>query len=76
MRWSPCMLHISEKESIMGELGEKAKGAANKAVGSVKDAVGDATGNERLQAEGKAQKLKGDTQHASGEIKGALGDKI
>lgn len=60
----------------MGELGDKVRGAANRTVGSVKDAVGDATGNEQMQSEGKAQKLKGHTQRASGEIKGALGDKI
>lgn len=47
------------------------KGAADKAKGSVKDAVGKATGNERMQAEGKADKAKGDVRHAAGNVKDA-----
>jgi uncharacterized protein YjbJ (UPF0337 family) len=61
---------------IMGELTDKVKAAGNKAAGSVKDAVGKATGDKELQAEGKAQKAKGKVQHAVGTVKGALGDDI
>jgi uncharacterized protein YjbJ (UPF0337 family) len=46
----------------MGELTDKMKAAGNKAAGSVKEAIGDATDNERLEAEGKAQKAKGAVQ--------------
>ena len=60
----------------MGEFADKASAAANKVTGSVKDAIGEATGNEQLQAEGKAQKLRGEAQKISGEVKGALGDRI
>ncbi|WP_386680653.1 CsbD family protein [Loktanella sp. R86503] len=60
----------------MGELTDKVKAAGNKAAGSVKEAVGDATDNERLEAEGKAQKAKGSVQDVSGTVKGALGDDI
>jgi uncharacterized protein YjbJ (UPF0337 family) len=67
---------FSAKDVVMGEFADKASAAANRAAGSVKDAIGEATGNEQLQAEGKAQKLRGDAQNVSGEIKGALGDKI
>ena len=35
---------------------EHVEGAVDKAVGAVKDAVGGATGNEKLQTEGKADK--------------------
>ncbi len=35
---------------------EHLKGAADKAKGAVKDAAGHVTGNEKLQAEGKADK--------------------
>ena len=60
----------------MGELTDKAKSAANNVAGSVKEAVGKATDNERLESEGKAQQAKADVQHASGTVKGALGDDI
>lgn len=60
----------------MGEFVDKAKAAANKIAGSVKDGIGEATGNERLEAEGEAQKLKGDVQHVAGSVKGATGDRI
>jgi uncharacterized protein YjbJ (UPF0337 family) len=60
----------------MGELTDKVKAAGNKAAGTVKEAIGDATDNERLQAEGKAQKTKGAVQDVTGTVKGALGDDI
>jgi uncharacterized protein YjbJ (UPF0337 family) len=60
----------------MGEMADKTKGNANKAAGAVKDAVGKATNNRSMQAEGKAQKLKGEAQKASGAIKGAMGNKV
>jgi uncharacterized protein YjbJ (UPF0337 family) len=50
---------------------ETIKGAANDAVGSVKQAAGKATGNERLQAEGIADKALGKTQKAVGKTKDA-----
>ncbi|WP_277020170.1 CsbD family protein [Paracoccus hibiscisoli] len=55
---------------------DKAKAAGNKLAGSIKDGVGDVTGNERLQAEGKAQKAKGAAQDVSGTVKGKLGNDI
>ncbi|WP_246053647.1 CsbD family protein [Paracoccus hibiscisoli] len=55
---------------------DKAKAAGNKLAGSIKDGVGDLTGNERLQAEGKAQKAKGAAQDVSGTVKGKLGNDI
>ena len=60
----------------MGELTDKTKAAGNKVAGGVKEAVGRATDNERLEAEGKAQQAKGDVQKATGTVKGALGDDI
>jgi uncharacterized protein YjbJ (UPF0337 family) len=60
----------------MGELTDKVKAAGNKAAGTVKEAIGDATDNERLQAEGKAQKATGAVQDVTGTVKGALGDDI
>ena len=60
----------------MGEFTDKVSAAANKATGAVKSAIGDATDNEHLEAEGEAQKAKGTTQDVSGSVKGALGDDI
>ncbi|KQZ62663.1 general stress protein CsbD [Sphingopyxis sp. Root1497] len=60
----------------MGELTDKAKGIANEAAGNVKQAVGKATDNERLRAEGVAQERKGEAQNLKGSVKGALGDKV
>ena len=60
----------------MGEFTDKVKAAGNKIAGNVKEAIGDATDNERLEAEGKAQQAKGTAQNVAGNIKGALGDDI
>lgn len=60
----------------MGELKDKAKGLTNEAIGNVKQGIGKATGNERLQAEGIAQERKGEAQQVAGKVKGAVGDKI
>jgi uncharacterized protein YjbJ (UPF0337 family) len=47
------------------------KGAADKAKGAVKDAVGKMTGDEEMQAEGKFDKAKGAAHQAAGDIKDA-----
>ncbi|SEC81164.1 CsbD family protein [Rhodobacter sp. 24-YEA-8] len=56
----------------MSSTGDKIKGLTNEAVGNVKQAVGKATGNDRLQAEGAAQELKGEAQQALGKTKDAV----
>ncbi|AKT31878.1 CsbD family protein [Pseudomonas syringae pv. actinidiae] len=53
----------------MSSTSDKVKGMANEAAGNVKQAVGKATDNTKLQAEGKAQELKGEGQQAKGEVK-------
>lgn len=60
----------------MGEFTVKGSAAGNKIAGNLKEAVGKATDNERLEAEGKAQQFKGTAQDVKGSVKGALGDKI
>lgn len=60
----------------MGETTDKLNAAGNKIAGSVKVAVGRATNDERLESEGRAQKLKGTAQDVKGSVKGALGDDI
>ncbi len=58
----------------MSEAEDKTKATANKAAGSVKESVGEATDDQDLQNEGAAQKLKGRGQEVKGEAKGALKD--
>ncbi|MCJ2101269.1 CsbD family protein [Methylobacterium sp. E-046] len=53
----------------MSSTTDKIKGLANEAVGTVKQGVGNATDNDKLKAEGKAQELKGDAQKATGDVK-------
>ncbi len=60
----------------MGEFTDKVSAAGNKLAGKIKEDVGQATGNERLEAEGDAQQLKGTGQDVKGSVKGALGDNI
>ncbi|MEO8115287.1 MAG: CsbD family protein [Phenylobacterium sp.] len=50
---------------------DQIKGAAKDAKGSVKEAVGKATGNERLQAEGAAEKTVGKIEKGVGNLKDA-----
>lgn len=52
------------------------EGAIDKGVGAAKEAAGKATGNERLEAEGLAQKTKGDIQNKVGQVQDAVGDAI
>ena len=57
----------------MGEFTDKLDAAGNKIAGTVKKAVGEMTHEEKLEAEGDAQKLKGSAQDMKGTVKGALG---
>lgn len=60
----------------MGELKDKAKGLANEAAGTIKQAVGKANNDPALHAQGVKQERKGEAQNLVGKVKGALGDKI
>ena len=52
----------------------RVEGAWDKAKGAVKDAAGKLTGDEKLQAEGKADKLKGKAESAVGGAKDSVRD--
>jgi uncharacterized protein YjbJ (UPF0337 family) len=51
---------------------DRIAGAAKEIKGSVKEAVGKATGDAKLQSDGKADKIKGKLQNAVGGVKDAL----
>jgi uncharacterized protein YjbJ (UPF0337 family) len=53
---------------------DRIKGSADQAKGAVKDAAGKITGDQKLQAEGKADKLKGKVESAVGGAKDAIRD--
>ena len=50
---------------------EHVKGAADKAVGKIKEAVGRVTHNKKLETEGKVDQLKGAAHTAAGDAKDA-----
>lgn len=60
----------------MSSTHDKARGTANNAAGNVKQVVGQATGDEQLEAEGKAQEAKGEAQGALGKAKDALSNAL
>jgi uncharacterized protein YjbJ (UPF0337 family) len=51
---------------------DRIEGAGRQAKGSVKDAAGKLTGDAKLQAEGKADKVAGKIQNAAGGAKDSL----
>ena len=53
---------------------DEAKGAAKDIAGAVKEGVGKATGNERLQAKGAAERVEGKVQKGVGALKDAARD--
>ncbi|GAA2087925.1 CsbD family protein [Kitasatospora saccharophila] len=55
-------------------MGDKAKNAGDKIKGTAKEATGKAVGNERLEAEGKADKAKGDLKQAGEKVKDTFKD--
>jgi uncharacterized protein YjbJ (UPF0337 family) len=50
------------------------KGAADKVKGAIEDTAGKLTGDKKLQAEGKMDKLKGDVHQVAGDLKEAARD--
>jgi uncharacterized protein YjbJ (UPF0337 family) len=50
----------------------RVKGSADQAMGAIKEAAGKLTGDTKLEAEGKADKLKGKVENAVGGAKDAV----
>ena len=51
---------------------DRIAGAAKEIKGSIKETVGKAVGDTKLEADGKADKIKGTVQNAFGGLKDAL----
>lgn len=60
----------------MGEFIDKAKGAANEAIGKARVAAGQKADNPDMIIKGAKQQTKGKAQKVVGAVKGMLGDKI
>lgn len=55
---------------------DEAKGSAKKVRGNVKEALGKGTGNDKLRAEGKADKAEGTVQKGVGKVKDKVRDAL
>lgn len=53
---------------------DRVEGSAHQAKGAMKDAAGKVTGDKKLQAEGKQEKVAGKVQNAVGGAKDAARD--
>jgi uncharacterized protein YjbJ (UPF0337 family) len=62
-----------KEEAVMG-WDDKVGNKAEEASGKVKESVGDATDNERLEAEGKADQSEAKMKQAGEHVKDALDD--
>ena len=62
---------IQSEEPAMAT-SDKAKNSAQQAKGKVKEAAGKATGNDKLQAKGKADQTKGNLKQAGENVKDAF----
>lgn len=56
----------------MSSTSDKIKGEANKAVGKVKQGIGEATNDPALKGKGRLQEAKGEAQKAVGKAKDAI----
>jgi uncharacterized protein YjbJ (UPF0337 family) len=54
---------------------DKVQNKGEELKGRAKEALGDATGNEQWQAEGKAERAKGSLKQAAEKVKDAFRDK-
>jgi uncharacterized protein YjbJ (UPF0337 family) len=60
----------------MGEFIEKAKGAANQAIGKARVAAGQSADSPEMIVKGATQQAKGKLQTLTGEVAGKLGNKL
>ena len=66
-------IHEVVDEVSHGGAADKVRGVATDALGKTKEAVGEAVGSTRLQAEGLADQAKGAAQKAVGDAKQSAG---
>lgn len=64
---------VGRKVKTMG-IGDKLSAGLDKLKGKAEEAVGKATGDEKLVAEGRADQIKGAAKHAAEEVKDTARD--
>jgi uncharacterized protein YjbJ (UPF0337 family) len=64
------ILVLIERQSHMDK--DRIKGSAQQAKGAVKEVIGKVTGDAKLEAEGKSEKVVGKIQNAVGGLKDTL----
>ena len=65
-----------EREDVITMDKNRIVGSAKEVKGSIKEGIGKATGDAKLQADGRADKAKGKVQNAIGGIKDAVRDSM
>ncbi len=60
----------------MSATSDKIAGAGNKAAGTVKQTLGKAMGNKKMEAEGAGQKARGNVQEKVGDAKSRVKDAV
>jgi len=73
-----CLLEasIQSEERPMSSTTDKIKGTANEAIGKVKQKIGEATGDRKMQGEGALQEAKGKSQKVLGDAKDIARDAV
>jgi uncharacterized protein YjbJ (UPF0337 family) len=74
IRWRHRSKRFVSKGFIMDK--NRIEGAAKELKGTIKEAAGKLTGNDKLEAEGKADKVAGNAQSAVGKGKDAVRDAL
>ena len=64
------IIYVSRRDHTMDK--DRVKGSAKIVKGRIKEAVGKAVGDAKLESEGKADKIEGKVQNAVGGLKDAI----
>jgi uncharacterized protein YjbJ (UPF0337 family) len=73
-RLVPEWLQQRQENMVMDK--DRIAGSAKEIKGSVKEAIGKATGDAKLQTDGRADKVEGKVQNAIGGVKDAVRDAL
>lgn len=71
-----CYLSIQPIQEIIAMDKDRIAGSTKKLKGSIKETIGKVTGDAKLQAEGKSDKINGEIQNAVGGAKDAVRDAL
>ncbi|MDN6428069.1 CsbD family protein, partial [Acidipropionibacterium jensenii] len=75
LAWKVLLTHLEERGPIMG-LEDKTKNSAENLGGKAKEVAGDATDNDQLKGEGKADQVKASVKDAVEKAKDKISEGI